>query len=1086
MHIGNFNIEDFKKKKVINFLGLNYESNVLNSLCSDLSHKIDVVKSIVLSVKMRESEYFMTDFHIKWSLECIGYAFSMPLDQNITIQQAISIYSNWLLVPSKRPSLILQSESLYQREMLGHMSLLFMPRDKNEVHPQLCAKVLSIMRSLIRKSMLKQENYPYLIKLLLLCFDSVLSQGNEVLTVIRGDISRVLFETFIRSEFREPELWTDMLKRFSSWITNTEVNLAWASVAVGLTARVVNVLYGEGGDGIEIEFKDEGLVSIQISSEHCVLAWNYFVVNVLENTLKEMFDPQTHKEFVRSVSKIVDVFISFAVARCEIDMFNLPKHLQTSTALERLTRECRESHLNYQQGDSKFPVPSIKSLVDLFGEWLFTQSRMNSGGTVYGHAEAVGTVCKIFNYFAGPAPDVYLGKFYQTLFKHFKYANESNFQVAGSILNHSVKLVTQDYRGVRILLHKSCIFRVLDNYIKSKDIPQQIKRDCYSIISAIIPSMKPYKKHGVISILNDCLLHAIGAESEIESLIALFWSICGYLMILDDQQVLENLLKALLKKLVSIFSSIDKSKFLDFLKVIGSVPFMVFSESLVSGTLVKEIVIKLILPTLGKNVKGNPDTTHFYCLNLLINWAMKFPAFLKESATRHQIFETFSILKNYERDKEYTSIIESNIFNYAGKIYPELRVNYSNTCFFTPCIWGNSLDKSAKHFLLKGETLLSAYNVEDAAILVIRNKVGEFIWKFKPLFGKEPEKRKIDLNFDIIRKPKSNRFLKSEAQKVGELIKDLSIGEVLNFEKLSRLFKNSSKTLNSFSPQDRVARTQAKKKVDNDSSHLRSLLSSLGFFQNDLIEELSILRGDAVETLIYELDSYSNKELYTVPLLYLNSPEASEHDLVVKKPSYPNDFICLINTCGLHLTRNSCNIGCSEKVLKTVEKFGGLVYSREYHFELAFLSPALFDTSSDLTLSDLLKLSDVVVLWNQRYVQPDSIKSPMVLRKSSFANKIVILLTPLRNSIVRVNIIRPENLADLSFGPLQDNSIVPIPMIGKFISMTIATASSGKTTKVVTSLAKTEIFKKLKGIASESEQPYQGKLSAVLSHIFKT
>jgi hypothetical protein len=970
--------------------------------------------------------------------------------------------------------------------MLGHMSLLFIPREKSEVHPQLCAKVLNIIRNLIRKSILFPENYSFLIKILLMCFESLLAQGNESLSVIRGDISRVLFETFIRSEVRDAELWTEMLKKFSSWITNTEVNLSWASVAVGLTSRVVNILYGEGSETLELEFRDEGVISIHISTEHTILNWNYFVVNVLENTLKEMFDPQTHKEFVRSVSKIVDVFITLSKNRCEIDQFDLPKQLKSSAGIKRLTETCRESHLNYQQGNGKFPIPNVKDLIDIFGEWLFVQSRMNSGGTVYGHAEAVGTICRVFNYLARPVPDIYLAKFYSTLSKHFKYSNESNFQVAGSILNHSIKLLTQEYRGVRLLLHKSCIFRVLDNYIKSKDISQQIKRDCYSIISAIVPSMKPYKKQGVINILNDCLCHAISAENELESLVTLFWSATGYLLILDDLAVLEGLLKALLKKIISLVTVIDKQKFLDFLKVVGTLPFMVFAENLISTNLVKEIVMKLILPTLGKNVKGSTDSTHFYCLNLLIHWAMKFPGFLKDSATRYQIFETFAILKTLEREKEYTTIIEANIFNYAGKRCKEIQLPYGNSCSFTPATWPNDVSQPLKHFLFKYDTLVSTYNTENAVILIVRNRIGKFFWKFRHVVGKSASQKDLQAKIGLVQKPRVFHKVNSEPSKVAELIKDLNIVEVLAFEKLSRLFKSCSKNLQNFIHKEHVPVKRTKKESPSKTCQLRPLFASFGFLESDLIGELSGLSSPVTEELIKELDMLSNRELYVVPLLYLSTPEASEQDLVEKKTGYPKEFCRFVNSCGLHLTRESFRVGCSGSVEDLVGKYGGVVYNREYHFELALMSPALFNTSHEVVLNDLLSMSSVVILWNQRSVQVDSLKSPIVLRKPKFVSKIVILLTPLRNGIVRVNLQKPELMTETSFGPLLDNMIVPIPMLGKYLSMTIATIGSGKTSKVATTLEKSSIFKRLKELANDSEKPFKSKVSASLSYLFKS
>lgn len=44
-----------------------------------------------------------TSFHLRWAMEAIGQAFSLPLEDERIINAAIEIYRRWALVPAKQP-----------------------------------------------------------------------------------------------------------------------------------------------------------------------------------------------------------------------------------------------------------------------------------------------------------------------------------------------------------------------------------------------------------------------------------------------------------------------------------------------------------------------------------------------------------------------------------------------------------------------------------------------------------------------------------------------------------------------------------------------------------------------------------------------------------------------------------------------------------------------------------------------------------------------------------------------------------------------------------------------------------------------
>lgn len=44
--------------------------------------------------------------HVQWVMEVVGHGFALPIEDVTIIQDAVSIYTQWLLEPSLRPALI--------------------------------------------------------------------------------------------------------------------------------------------------------------------------------------------------------------------------------------------------------------------------------------------------------------------------------------------------------------------------------------------------------------------------------------------------------------------------------------------------------------------------------------------------------------------------------------------------------------------------------------------------------------------------------------------------------------------------------------------------------------------------------------------------------------------------------------------------------------------------------------------------------------------------------------------------------------------------------------------------------------------
>ena len=1078
MHLGNFSIETFKDQSEFPYIPSRLSTNVLNSLCQDPFSRAEISKSVVLSLKSKSPLGFLTDFHLDWAMECIGYAFSLQMDHSQIISQAIQIYNSWLNEPSKRPEIMSEKEAHYQREILGHMSLIFIERPWDPAQVDLCSQVLRIYRLLIREKKLLKENQHYLMSLFILSFSPILCRDSQFSKKIGGEMSRAVFEIWLRCETREEPLWKSICTDFARWIINTEVIHSWRSVAIGLTSKLVNFLYGENNDELLVIFQEEGTLSFSCSLEHTILAWNYLVNMILDCTVTSLFDPLTQKDIVKSVTNIIDVFLDVAHKRSGPRRPVTPAIVATaSEALVLLSLKCQKLHLDYAEGNCCLPMPRITALVELFGNWMLVQVHMK-GNRALGQAEAIGCLCKIFCKASGPAPLRYIERFYKALFKGFKSASESNIKVSGSIFINSVKLLTQDHYGVRLLLHKACVFKVFGPFITSKEIPALIKETCYSILSAVISIIKSYKSLDILPIINEAMIVSAGIESEPNNIISLFWSICAYIAVVDDQSLNDKLVKGLANKLLAMDYS-NKKLYSECLSVLSVIPFMIQSQDLISDVIVKDIVSKYIATVSRKSTKNLSDSMYISVISMLMHWIIKFPKILKDNALRFQIFESLSNLKNFERMKEFVSYIELFLLNNIGNHFAEHRYSYCNSITITKSFLTENYAKDLKHFLLKHKILVSFYNTDDGVVAVIRNQIGRYVWKLRSVFGKSVKNTESCLNLNLAKNEKNIKII-DDKEKELELMKSLDLEEAKEFRGLCKKFFSSEDTLKAFTKPNVQKKVRVAETGVNTESTYRVFLAELGYFQQDLIGDISALKSREVSGLIQELDSINDKEVFIIPIFYLESPECTEEDLCEKLGSYPEIYLDFISQMGIFLSSVNRQQDMFRSTFNLLDKYGGLVLTRDYYFEIISLIPAVFCMEKVVAMEELLQYSQLAVMWNQRNKDPWSLKQPLVIDNLKLKRKTVILLTPMRNNIVKVNLIGNET----NCGPLVNNMLVPKYHLGMLLSKSVANFYNSSTSRLALRQRRIEIFNTLQSIAKKGEITRNGKISAVVTHAY--
>lgn len=1086
MHIRNFLINNTKEKKNFEYIPEYLETNILNSVCSDDNVKIEIAKAIVLSVKKRDSQYLSTDFHVKWVMECIGYSFLLPIEYSITISQAISIYKTWISSPSKRPECISANESFYQRQILGHMSLIFTERPWETIHADLCAQVLKLYRMLIRRAVIFKENYHYLMQLCILSFSPILCKNTEFAKKIGGEMSRTIFEIWLRCETREKNLWKEVCKGFSRWVIHTDVIETWRNVAFGLSQRIVNFLYGEGTDKLFIIFKEEGTISFDTSFEHIVLAWNYLVNVILDSTGASIFDPITHSDIVKSVTAIVDVFVEIAHKRTLPRVFDIQFHtVQGSESIQNLSLECQSIHTRYQKGLNSLPIPSIPSLMNIFGNWLLAQSN-NKGSHTTGQAEAIGCLCKIFYKGAGPVPDSYLANFYRAISKGFKFATEANFEVAGSILKHSVKLLIQDHKGIRILLHRSFAFKVIGLYISSKEVPQVVKKPCYSILSTVITTLKLYYPLGIANTANEALATGISTETEADSIINLCWAVCSYMSILEDSKLIEKFVKTITAK-VLLMDNNDKKLYTECLNVISLIPFMILHNKLISEGGVKELIYKFLL-TISKKSSRSPN--EYLCVsffNMLMNWIFKFPQVLADFSLKSQLFEVLSGVKSLTGMKEYISYVENYLLNNIGKNFPVYNFGYNNSFILTHSFFTNGFSHKYQHFLFKNDVLASFCNTKTESIAIVRNQMGRYIWKLYPAYGNpKTTKKNIKIQLKVIEPRKNFQKNKKEQEKeikrkTKKTFKDLSHGmselELEYLTKLTRIFKKTEKN-QMLSETNIIHRNYPLKPVPiNKENYYRVFLSELGYFSQELLPDISYVDSNDCAA---ELDEINDKKTFKVPIFYVEKPEALESELCLTYSEYPAAYKELLDQMGVYLDPSHKRYDAFKSVSSLIDKYGGVILNREYYYEVVSLVPALFESNHRFSVDDLLQYSQLAVLWNQRFLEPSSLRQPLILENPKFKKKTVIMLTPLRNNIIKVNVIGRET----NCGPLINNTLIPLPLIGKFVCKGIANFDSNASSRITLRQMRIETFNHYKDLNKPSEASNYAKIASVAMQTF--
>ena len=154
------------------------------------------MQPVVDQLRVHEKRALDTGGRVQWTMECIGHAFTFPLNCAELIDTCIDVYGSWFRLQPWVPDPVLANPDAYFTTMLEQMSHLFKPRWEDEEengdddntdrptkqqqtnrHAELCIKCLNLF-STIPSSCKRHDTVTNLIKVMISITDSFLSQDD--------------------------------------------------------------------------------------------------------------------------------------------------------------------------------------------------------------------------------------------------------------------------------------------------------------------------------------------------------------------------------------------------------------------------------------------------------------------------------------------------------------------------------------------------------------------------------------------------------------------------------------------------------------------------------------------------------------------------------------------------------------------------------------------------------------------------------------------------------------------------------------------------------------------------------------------
>jgi hypothetical protein len=1058
MHITNFKPEEFLKISHEPYLNYRKSTNLLNFMLHDDFTRASICKSFVNCLKVNGKKSLPTRFHLNWAMECLGFSFSLPLDDSSLISSALSIYKEWFSQGPGCPEVLSSKLSYYQKEIIGHVSLAFMRRENTSKHERVCREILDFFKFIMKLELLP-EIWDSLLLVLIILTDQVLTHNGKLAEIICSSLIKVLLEALLRARTKNKDLWTLLKKKVSVWIDFKPVIEHWASVTLSLTKTVCSIVYGEDFNDIEVVFdpasNQSEVLRVALDDQEKVYFWFRFMeLVVVETKSSAKMKPEIHGLLAGAVSSIIFQFLSVCLRRVECKPLSLFLTGQNNgnENFQRLVNEFKTSHDHYSKGICRLPMPSINGLMDLFGSWLFYHSQVDPAYDINGKSATLSVLCKIFSFAQGPATTAYSITFFTTLLSNI--CDGDRF-VVGEILKNSTEIVTYGIEAVDFLMRPDGFIQHLALYLCDKETEKSLRFPCLSILSSISVIPNVFKIRQISKNIVDIFVSCLSIESKNSNFHILVWSMCAFASTLkDDQDSVQRIVCAMIDKLEKVeYKEKDKEKFSDLIEVITILPYLI-NKKLVAPQIVKRNVEKLqsLVPKRGKSVDDFQTTSVLFALS---SWVECFPVSMMNSELRFEFIKSLENRKKYYKNS--VLFIEGNLIN---TLTPRLR--NETGCNLSKVI-KNPQEHLQKHFLFN-KTVLSLTENHGESGISMKNAFGTFCWKVK--MPSKPAGAKKSFKIDLISNEVEKR--QKSSQKKEEIIdQDLPASYSLQMEKFKTLYCTQKNRILYSKNNEKTMKKPAENIGKKNQSFNRMLFSQMGLLDMESWKSLQPI-PDVHDQLVKNLDAMGEKETIIFPILYIETPEDKESSLFEKNRKYSQSFQDFLQNLGMKLD-NSTNFQHFHHFFQDFEQ---VIYKNFKLFESFTYFPEFLIKKNVTSLKDFLENHSVCVIWNQKLNDVHSKKKPGIFSSIELETTTVLTLNVINSNLTRVSIEGKQKLK----GPLLSQMIVPNSVLPRLLAFTIYNyQSEGR--------SKEELFLKKANLLKDQEKSTESSLSSLSQYL---
>eukprot|EP01100_Stratorugosa_tubuloviscum_P015429 TRINITY_DN8902_c0_g1_i1.p1 TRINITY_DN8902_c0_g1~~TRINITY_DN8902_c0_g1_i1.p1 ORF type:complete len:1255 (+),score=606.97 TRINITY_DN8902_c0_g1_i1:98-3862(+) len=399
-----------------------------------------------------------TVFHIKWTMETCGQAFSLPIEEELTINMVVELYRRWALEPANRPPCFEEDYQHFIQEILKHSSMLFAPRQLQplilEKHVALCSKMLDIYSNIGRQlaRTLTLETWEVFLKILIGICDCLLQQAINEDALGRKlcqQLLKVIFDLWLHSRTRNPAMWAALRKFIPNWNKLMQLIKQWEVTTLGLTQRALILLYGREEAKEPAIVLDDTILGLE--EDYVYYAW-YRMLTILGNPNK-LSVPANFLEAFVGIEKMVQLWLNVG-----------------------------------RENKKRVSPPDGNTVLHIYGQWLFEAMQLDRLGFEEGTALAVKIMCNIVctrnrsKYLA-----VYLSSFYSSMTDILQ--KESRVLISAII--HCQSLFDYEIEGLRVLVPPFIYStgKLLTKKISTFDAPdrpEDVRRACIKILSTLV------------------------------------------------------------------------------------------------------------------------------------------------------------------------------------------------------------------------------------------------------------------------------------------------------------------------------------------------------------------------------------------------------------------------------------------------------------------------------------------------------------------------------------------------------------------------------------------------------------------------